>query len=514
MTVRGQKLVVVAVIIMIAAISLWEGFDAVGLAMDEGFLLVYPELILKGQLPYRDFETFYGPGNPYVLSAVYALFGADIFVERTVGLIYRLVVLGAIFGLAQRWGIAVAAGCALIAVFLLGPIGIVAYAWMGAMAFALSAFWVSAQPGNKWRPALGGLLAGVALLYRLDIAPAVIAAAIPLLLNMNGRARWQWIAGAAAGLLPLGLLTLIVGAGPVFENLFLMPVLHSSPGRRLPLGQAENEVVCLFFAQIVASIVNVVAGVLTIRRQPGDTNARVFLAWAVFGLFLTHQAWQRLDTIHVLYPAFVSIALLPLSLLMLARQPGLVPVSRGRAALAALAVFAVMALAVPGSLIQFRGALLRMFVPSSTHTVFLERNNRSFPFGSPQSARDTARVLDQLQRLSKPGERLFVGPADLRRTNLTDTFIYYLMPQLRPATYFLEMNPLSANKPGSRLASDVESADWLVLNRRWDLWKEPNRSDEFGPDEPNNVVRQRFRLIGEFGSYLLFQKKQEPRNAD
>ena len=157
---------------------------------------------------------------------------------------------------------------------------------------------------------------------------------------------------------------------------------------------------------------------------------------------------------------------------------------------------------------------MRIFVPPATPAVFLEQNHRSFPFNSQESARETTRVLEQLQRLSKPGERLFVGPADLRRTNLTDTFIYHLMPQLRPATYFLEMNPFSANRPGSRLAADVESADWLVLNRRWDLWNEPNRSAEFGPDAPNEVVRQRFRLLGEYGSFLLFQKKQGQATGD
>src|SRR3954470_19892832 len=113
MTVRRQKVLAAVLVLIFVAFSLWQGFDASGFHMDEGFLLVYPELILKGQLPYRDFETFYGPGNPYMLSAVYAVFGPNIFVERSVGLIYRLVIFGAIFGLAQRWGIGVAAGCAL-----------------------------------------------------------------------------------------------------------------------------------------------------------------------------------------------------------------------------------------------------------------------------------------------------------------------------------------------------------------------------------------------------------------
>jgi hypothetical protein len=475
------------------------------LAMDEGSLLVYPELILKGQLPYRDFETFYGPGNPYALSAAYAVFGSNIFVERAVGLVYRLLIISAVFGLAQRWGIGAAVVCSVMVGFLLATTGVPAFAWMGAMAFGLLAFWLSAEPETKWRCILGGFFASVTLLYRLDAAPAVIAAAIPLLLAMKGRLRWQWLAGAALGIFPLGVMMLLAGPRPVFENLFLLPVLHSSPGRHLPLSSAKSYIACLFFVHLIASVVNVIVGLILIRRRPPTANARVFLAWALFGLLLTYQAWQRLDFLHVLYPAFVSIGLLPLTLLMVQRNSQ--KSSAGRAALAGLSVFALVTLAS-------RGVVMRIFVPLAPPALFLEQNGRAFPLDSPEKARDTARVLEQLQRLSKPGERLFVGPADLRRTNLTDTFIFHLMPQLRPASYFLEMNPFSANRPGSRLAADVESADWLVLNRRWDLWNEPNRSGEFGSARPNEVVRQHFRLLGEFGSFLLFQKKQNGDNTD
>ena len=34
------------------------------------------------------------------------------------------------------------------------------------------------------------------------------------------------------------------------------------------------------------------------------------------------------------------------------------------------------------------------------------------------------------------GERLLVGPSDLRRTWYSDAFFYYLFPELTPATYF------------------------------------------------------------------------------
>ena len=100
-----------------------------------------------------------------------------------------------------------------------------------------------------------------------------------------------------------------------------------------------------------------------------------------------------------------------------------------------------------------------------------------------------------------------MGRGDLRRANNVDTFLYHIMPRLRPATYFLEMNPFSANRPNSRLATDVANADWLVLNRTWDSWREQNESGTAGSDEPNAIVRERFNLQGEYGSFLLFRRK-------
>ena len=38
-----------------------------------------------------------------------------------------------------------------------------------------------------------------------------------------------------------------------------------------------------------------------------------------------------------------------------------------------------------------------------------------------------------------------------------------MFPELTPATYFIEMDPGLANAPGSRLADDLLSADWVIL---------------------------------------------------
>src|SRR5438477_12652427 len=110
-----RRVLVAAVVISAILVPMWSGFDKPGLPMEEGALLVYPELILKGNVPYRDFETFYGPANPWVLSSAYAVFGPAIGIERAVGLVYRLLMLIGLFVLVQRWSVSLAAGCTLLA---------------------------------------------------------------------------------------------------------------------------------------------------------------------------------------------------------------------------------------------------------------------------------------------------------------------------------------------------------------------------------------------------------------
>jgi hypothetical protein len=105
-------------------------------------------------------------------------------------------------------------------------------------------------------------------------------------------------------------------------------------------------------------------------------------------------------------------------------------------------------------------------------------------------------LLADVERVSEPGDRLFVGTSDLRKTPYVDSFIYYLLPQLEVGTYYVEMDPGVANREGSRLADDLASSDVAVLTRVWDDWDEPNDSRVVGSDEPNQVLREQFCPVG------------------
>jgi hypothetical protein len=114
-------------------------------------------------------------------------------------------------------------------------------------------------------------------------------------------------------------------------------------------------------------------------------------------------------------------------------------------------------------------------------------------------------LLAATERVSRPGQRLFVGPTDLRKTPYSEAFFYYLLPQLTPATRYIEMDPGVANAKNSGLADEVRRADVLILSDQWAGWNEPNDSRRFGPNQPNVVVHDKFCRVGTFGPHPHYQ---------
>jgi hypothetical protein len=110
-------------------------------------------------------------------------------------------------------------------------------------------------------------------------------------------------------------------------------------------------------------------------------------------------------------------------------------------------------------------------------------------------------------RISKPGQRLFVGPVNLRKTPYSDAYLYYMLGDLVPATYYIEMDPGVANANGSRLPTDLESADIVILSAIWEDWSEPNDSRKVGSDAAEKVLARDFCRVGTYlDLYQLYRK--------
>jgi hypothetical protein len=87
--------------------------DATVGTYDEGLVLVGADRVLRGDIPYRDFWTLYGPGSYYLLAGLFRLFGEFALVERGFDVAAKTAIAALVVALVLQFGrrtVALAAG--------------------------------------------------------------------------------------------------------------------------------------------------------------------------------------------------------------------------------------------------------------------------------------------------------------------------------------------------------------------------------------------------------------------
>jgi len=537
-------------------------FHYQGPPMEEGFMLVFPERVLAGDLPNRDFLHLYGPGSLWALAGWYWLVGTTLDAERAFGLIQHLGIIFGLFGLALPWGRRVATVCGVLGVLLVvTPIGLTALAWNGAVALSIAGCALAlkgahrleaSEAGARGRLAGAGLLFGIALLFRPDLVVGIGLALVALTWR-----RWRrdllvpLAAGIAAGVAPVLIHLATAGLGPSFEGMFLQPVFDLRGGRTLPippswdrldsvlqaLGQLDppawplpmlepsHQVVLWFLALPTAAFAILATGAVALRRDPAALRSRILLVIGALGVGLLPQALQRPDTTHLAWVSCVPLVFLPVAVVQWgewwtarrlravaeagaggeARAPRVHP-ALVRTATALLPLVLVV-LVIPAYSARPWTDLVRQAVTGDYFGSGVHNGDRTFYLGTPELAANAQAVTDELEGRLRAGDRLFVGTADLRKTPYSDAYFYFLFPEATPATRYIEMDPGIANDPDSGLADEVAGADFLILSHAWDSWDEPNDSRLVGSDAPNQVVRDHFCRVGDQGPhYLLYER--------
>ena len=465
--------------------------------MDEGAVVAYAARVLDGAVPHRDFLTFYGPGNAWVVAGAFAAFGESVLTERLVGLGYRLVIVMSLFVLGTRVsGLLGGVLAALVAAPLMAHEVIWAYATYGAIAFGLLSLALlaagAARVAGRGQELLflgAGIAAGIGVLIRVDSALAVVSA-LPLLAFVTWRPRLAYAGGLLAMLSILAVHLVIVGYSRVER--VLGDLVASAPGRSLPLPEPSSGTGRMLAAGAVATLLLVVVGAIVSMRFPSELRGRVVLGAGLFAAALIPWTLSRPDIHHVRPLAVVALSMLP--------AVGLYAVSRLRLARGARVAGVVVIAALS---LSFLLGVVRDAAANVRDLRGIRDAEHSFYGGESDPARA---VVARADRLTKPGESLFVGPQDLRRTNYGPTYMYFLLRKLEPASYYMEMNPLTANRAGSGLADDLSRSDWLILTTKWDDWDEPNDSSKLGPTEPNDVVRDSFCVRFESEEYRLYER--------
>ncbi len=540
LTPRQRDLLALACIAVVLLIPVPGLLRYQGPPMEEGFMLAFPEQILHGRFPHRDFLHLYGPGSLYVLAAVYKVFGVDLTVERLVGLAQHAAVAFGMFALLRPFGRRIATVAAMVTVLvLIGPGGLSAMAWNGALGLGVCALAVATAAArrdddarSRRMLALAGVLGGAALLYRPDMVLAIVLGLGAVWWGLERPRRRPLLLGLVATCLLYIPHLLISGIGPSIQGMFLEPVFELRDGRSLPVPPSWGAIdgflqragtfrpegwalpmpaishqIHLWFWLVPLSIgLNLFAAWRLRRRAPRSATAMALWPAALFGAALLPQAMQRPDTTHLAWVTGITFALMVPSIASLVRElrpswPGWVGLATACSTL--LVIFVVV---IPFYPARTYVDLTMLSLGRDRFGTPITQGDRTFYFGDPNSAAEAQKVVDRLAEESRPGESLIAGPVDLSRTNYNDSFFYYLFPDLVPGTRYIEMDPGIANTEGSGLADELRTNDWLILSRSSDLWNEPNDSTIPGSQEPNQVVADQYCMVEDAGSFQLLRR--------
>jgi hypothetical protein len=522
---RWRWLVPTAIVGLAVLLPLRGVFRAPGAPMEEGFMLVFPERLLHGDIPNRDFLHLYGPGSIWALAGFFKVFGVSLWTERVVGILQLIGLIAATTYVGYRWGRYTAALCGVVtAIVIIPPIGVTALAWVGGVALALWAVAVAARsldPGSRPRALLvAGLLAGFALLFRPDLVVCLGLALGVLFVGALDRAgRKQLGLGLALGVSPYLVHLVMAGPGNVVQGMFVEPVFKLRPGRRLPFPPPHDEYtsflnrafafrrfpwplptpeqpmqIALWFWILVATCAAMVAiAVWSMRR--GSEHGWRLLALSLFAAGLLPQVVQRADTAHLSWVSCVPFGLLPAFLAEAARLRGT------RVAVARVAMLApfVLMLLFPHFTYRWYADYVAQSVNYDRSVWSVDHRERSFYYGRQDVPVAAEAMLDDVERLSEPGDRVIVGPGDLRRTPYSEAYLYYLLPQLVPGTRYVEMDPGVANADDSGLAEELRESDIVILSTMYDNWVEPNTSMDPGSAEPGEVLDELYCLHDRYG---------------
>jgi len=544
LTPRQRDAIALGIILVAFLIPLRGLLRTQGPPMEEGFMLVFPERVLKGDLPSRDFLHLYGPGGLWALAGWFKVFGTTLITERLFGLLQQMAIVFGVFGIARYWGRIIAVlGALASAVIIIPAIGLTALAWVGAVGFGLLGLLagLEARRATDDRRAgrlaiVAGVLLGLALLFRLDLVLAIGLGLILLLRGMD-RARVRRLLVGLSGGVSLYIVELATsGPGHVVRGIILDPIVYLRGGRRLPIPPSWNhldgflqragdleqlswpvpapttaqQLFFWFFVLLGAVAILLAVAVWLFRRDKGSFRARALIVVALFSAGLLPQGLQRVDSTHFAWVGCVPLGFLPVALFEVARRRWPRAGTRGLALASGGSVLALLFFVLPYFTFRWYSdySLQSVGVHRTAHII--ERNGRVFYYGKKDRADAAQLVIDKAARISKPGDRLFVGPKNLRKTPYSDAFIYYLLPELTPATYYIEMDPGVANAKGSRLASDLASADVVILSSIWDNWSEPNDSRDVGSREPEEVLRRDFCHVANYlERYDLYRRCQK-----
>jgi len=499
---------------------------------DEGLVLVGAELVNKGLLPYRDFWTMYGPGQFYITSWLYTLFGYTNLVVRAMGIVEKSFIVFISYMLIARFASkACAVAAAVVILLLLTFAHVEAFPAFPALALGLAAIYFAEKGMRGSRLCLfaAGIFTGFEATFRHDLG---FYSAIGICACLLFRSYCQWprlktsevlrvamrqcvlyAAGISLVFVPvIAYLFYSVPLVDLYENLIYIPSKIYPAVRAIPFPGRDAIPTPGIAAFVVYAPFMVVGCILLFEligaRKKGKShdNVEPDNGWMLISLVLTTcllftiKGMVRVSYFHMIQAVVLSVILMAIYIPR--------ALQKTRAArfvlLPGLAIpFALLISPAFAGLTDFSNGMKELMsghseVSDRCRSPVLPRmrcaNLDNDYFLAAQKVRAATQVDDKIYVGTTRHDKLFVNAVT-----------FYFVAERLPATKWYDLHPGVQTQERVQLQMIQQMRDsppkMVVLDSRWDDVKEPNDSQlSNGSKLLDEYLNANFEEIRRFGT--------------
>ena len=536
MGIANKYIILIALSLILALLFLPQSLTGI-VIFDEGFIVSGGMVVKNGGLPYRDFLSMYGPGQYYIVAAIFSLFGEQLLHIRVLHVVLLAAIGMAIYKIAQRPG----SGTTPPLLTLLGYVGVVLFAQpnVGYPAITATLFlllsvlafigWLESRQSN--RLILVSCMIGIAGLFRWDFGVFGLAALLLTVASMLLHERRK--SNQPAALFPFFVAAIGPAAAIAAAVYIPLLVVLSSPARwygevllysaqefpkwrsiefiRPVYWDFSSKNPLVFFGSflkflylgipiflVICSLGTAIYSYMQKQINPIDTKRIVLMVYLAFlCLFLLNQMRVRPHLWQGFSAAVMSIPLIPL---LWDYHRAMVARSKPLSWALKIGMF------VPGALL-FNISLYHLLATKGEGYV---------PFDTPRSSmirvepkqKPYSDLVHYVRSITGPGEPIYSGVQDHSRLFINDAMLYFLTDR-PPADRFLELEPgISNTRTGQQEIVDAikhKNVKVIVLSNI--LSDEPNlTSRSNGVMLLDEFIHANFHYDKSFGNQKVFRK--------
>lgn len=509
---------------------------------DEGAFVYTATRVMNGEIPYRDFWTFYPPGQFYLLAFLFKIFGKSLIAVRILSIILQSSIVICIYILVKK---IVNKNCvafitAILAIlYVPGPFnyGYYSYPIIPAMLFSILSCillinFISDQKNSKI--IFAGLLTGVTALFRHDIGFYTFLSEIIVLIIFLRNFRYisvkcvlRYFVGFSIIVLPTFIFFIYhVGFNELISNLIIFPIVKYPEYRSLPYPSptAISEVMINiignntilyktlsflqyipFYFPVIVFVFAIIQIIFYIKNKKVLVERELLIILLVlFGITFFNQARIRSGTCHLFATIIPAIILSPMIIYNLIQKNS----SKILHGIVIFFIIPLIFLSLGFDSIKLKlSYLIRLYTSELAPLEFKVSKNIVV---LKNIAKETNNTVNFIRSKTPIGEKIFVANPRHDKVFVTDMMFYFLSER-DSATKYYDLHPglVTTKEIQKKIIEELNrfNVQYIVVWEGKSEVSEPNKSSKSSNCfELDNFIVDNYREIKRFPTYQILKR--------